>query len=123
VKLVIFPQNLYLDNVQLKDGSLVSGEVINGAWKWILNHNYGIEEAWDSFSVRNSWKHEGFTKIVYVPRNLNNHDYNHVLQWAESQEDCSSNLEELHDIDEIDKINHKRYHDDFDDDIDDDIAF
>lgn len=130
MRVVIFPQRLYLSSTIIKYGQPLAGEVINGAWWWILNDD--IEEAhyldyfnrkpekdvYDETTLANKWKHNGFEKIVYVPRSMKNlNDYNYIIQWAESQEDCRANLEELLDMDEIDRINIEKEMLEDDDDI------
>jgi len=129
MRVVIFPQRLYLADTIIKYNQPLAGEVINGRWWWILKDgmeeahrmlyfNYGNEEVvYDEESRANKWKHEGFEKIVYVPRGMKNiDDYDYIIQWAEGQEDCTANLEDLADVDEIDRINiEKRILEDEDD--------
>jgi hypothetical protein len=119
--LCIFPQNLYLEHVVIKDNKLVAGWVVNGAWWWVLNDQR--EEAYyskDNPVLVNSWNHREFEKIVHVPWDKATFDYNAVLQWAEEQEGFvieENSLADLLDLDALDEINLKKlYHDeDYDD--------
>lgn len=118
MRVVVFPQHLYLSDTIIEHGMPLAGEVINGRWWWVLNN--GMEEAhrmeyftwkndntiYDESTRVNQWEHKGFDKIVFVPRTMKNlSDYNYIIEWASTQEDCSNNLDELKDMDEIDRIN------------------
>lgn len=127
MRVVIFPQRLYLSDTIIEYGKPLCGEVINGRWWWILNN--GMEEAhymeyfnnrtaYDESTLVNRYKHEGFDKIVYVPRTMKNlRDYDYIIEWAEAQEDCRDNLDELKDMDDIDRINIEKQIQEDDDDI------
>lgn len=119
--LCIFPQNLYLEDVVIKDNKPVAGWVVNGAWWWVLNDQQ--EEAYRSINkpeLVNSWKHEGFEKIVHVPWGKATFEYNAVLAWAREQDGLiidENTLNDLADLDAIEEINLKKQWLDDEDDI------
>lgn len=135
MKVVLFPNILYLDNVEFhEDATVKSGYVINGAWFYESTEDEG-------FSFRLGYSEGKASKVgqgnyvskhkrnkqeesfVIVPFNYTEEitdfrDYSQVIEWAQSQK--PSTKEELESALVLDieyKAQKKQEYDLFDDDI------
>jgi len=122
MRVVIYPEALYLSDIIIKDSKIVQGWVENGCWLYKVNLETNRSEAHDTRykpeQLVNSWKHKNPERIVYVPPEIYYvNDYQGVMDWAINKEHITESLQDLHDIDEIAKINQRPKYEEDDDDI------
>ena len=120
MRVCIFPQNLYLTDVELTpDGQVVAGEVINGGWFFRSN---GVTD----FAYR-GYDHNRLYPVTHHPAQPQrvvpvagfSRDYNETLFWAEQQPAYAGTVDEMkaqYDIAPVERLAHFK-------DMDDDIAF
>jgi hypothetical protein len=129
MKVVLYPYNLYLDDVEFHHGlSVKTGRVINGGWDYESTEDmvlcWGWRENSDSLHVSEYPRNKPEEYYVIVPFNYTEEitdfrDYMQVMNWADKQSPSTEGDLKLAIVldSEYKALKKQEYSDMFDDDI------
>jgi hypothetical protein len=129
MKVVLYPYNLYLDNVEFHpDLSVKTGRVINGGWDYESTSDmvlcWGYRKNSDSLPVTEYSRNKSEEYYVIVPFNYTEEisdfrDYNQVMDWTDKQQPSTEEELEVAIVldSECKAFKKQEYNDLFDDDI------